>query len=265
MARPSTPLSAPAVAAALAALALGGCAGRPAPRPDRRFSRCAAIEIDEPIVHMVCAPMAVDGSVQCFGTTVVRVRNCGTDPLWLSSVSAAGDDGAVHHATGRRTFVPSHAAHHVVVARTQPGRVTLSARLQLAAGSMDVAGGSIAFEDAGLEVARGDCEAARGTLRPSGVLGVVRCDRPTSDGGRACFDSGECESEECVFSATATASDELERFVFAPWCERGEETQVAVGRCAERTWPFGCRLRLDEPVAACETDAPPVPPMSCND
>jgi hypothetical protein len=48
-------------------------------------------------------------------------------------------------------------------------------------------------------VRRAECQVSGGDWKPGGRLGYAGCQRATADAGKACVDSGECESE-CVYA-----------------------------------------------------------------
>ena len=67
-----------------------------------------------------------------------------------------------------------------------------------------------------------ECRATGGTWTIGGLAGAVFCERPTRDGGKACFDRSDCEIQ-CIYKG-----------------KEQDRNAAIVGECVSTNRPFGC-------------------------
>jgi hypothetical protein len=82
---------------------------------------------------------------------------------------------------------------------------------------------------------RAGCEQAGGTWGPAGIFPKPICRVPTSDGGRACADDGECEGR-CLAALTPAQRNEV---------QDGGRIEI-LGACTPVRPVFGCMAIVEK-------------------
>lgn len=94
---------------------------------------------------------------------------------------------------------------------------------------LDTAAGTTAGADVAA-LTQAQCQAQGGTWGPMGRAQVAQCLMPTSDAGRACTDSAQCQGQ-CLAT------------------EGSRDGQQVHGTCSVDTNRFGCQQRVRDGVA----------------